>query len=1070
MLKEYYNGKKNKNKKNEMFNKCLRLLRIENPEFIRTRKDAIYVDSNLLSSWDDPIGVEVLNGELDRFNKSNFPEKSHEIKLAARRIFFHSLTGHPSYYSEKTNSRQDEPMYIGLLECGFRAEDDVVDHLKKAFDTKGHVDLLGDLQKTSVHMIPSSDFTFVQRMDPFQMYPHHNIIDFENEKKEERRERQVSEREKWNEAAQIYKNVLEKLIKLNENTINNDTIEEFRKAVDVAISSIIGYCKVDGKYWSESMTDTKGENKRKRMFGIILSQAFTYGALLRRLTLIKAITKLDNLQKSPKAPPNSNPSSSTSTPPTAPTTTLREVYVPELKRRIQEKVKEIGNSLKDFLPLQELGGKKRKEKILSLEETIPKGFELHEYKSDGSLTGLLGITVPDDENDFMKALHFELMQELSRVNSGEPSQAGSSTQNLHSDNDDENDDDDKDDTTEDASNSGEPSQAGSSTQNLHSDNDDDDKDDTTEDVSNSGNSSQASSSTQKTRRKKPKELVLRVDKKTNVLLPKHINKNITDTDDIRVNIPNHVTEIGLNSFARLNFIKEIDLSKTEITTIGIEAFLECNNLTSVKFPNTLKYIGSGAFINCSSLTAVDLSDTVLKDIFSKAFTGCRSLNTVRFPNSLKKIGVYAFLICEALTAVDLRDTAVKYFEGALFSQCTSLTSVEFPKTLRSIGVQAFINCPSLTAVDLSDTVVEDIREQAFSDCIALKTVHFPNSLKKIDVGIFSQCTSLTAVDLSDTVVQEIRPEAFSGCESLISVEFPNTLVYIKDEAFLNCSSLTAVNLSDTVVEEIREQAFSDCIALISVEFPNTLVYISTQAFINCSSLTAVNLSDTVVEEIRSEAFSGCESLTSVEFPKTLVNIGVQAFLNCPSLTAVDLSDTVVEEIRLETFSGCESLISVEFANSLKEIGYGAFYKCTQLNNVDLSNTNLQEIKSNTFQECKSLTTVQFPNSLEKIGEAAFYKCTQLNNVNLSNTKVTMIDSDAFDGCEALTTVQFPIPINEKRSMLAIGDNAFHTKLENIEFRAKLTIIGEEFESRYLEQLQQQRGAYKVRKKQPEPNS
>lgn len=76
----------------------------------------------------------------------------------------------------------------------------------------------------------------------------------------------------------------------------------------------------------------------------------------------------------------------------------------------------------------------------------------------------------------------------------------------------------------------------------------------------------------------------------------------------------------------------------------------------------------------------------------------------------------------------------------------------------------------------------------------------------------------------------------------------------------------------------------------------------------------------------------------------------------------------------------------------------------------------------------------------------------------------MIGRSAFYGCEALTSVEFPIPINDEPRILGIGIHAFDTtNLQNIEFRAELTIIGKEFKEQYEEQLTQQNGEYRVRK-------
>ena len=60
-------------------------------------------------------------------------------------------------------------------------------------------------------------------------------------------------------------------------------------------------------------------------------------------------------------------------------------------------------------------------------------------------------------------------------------------------------------------------------------------------------------------------------------------------------------------------------SKTyRVTTIGMEAFQYCDDLTSVTIPNSVTVIGSYAFSGCSGLTSITI------------------------PNSVTTIGFYAF--------------------------------------------------------------------------------------------------------------------------------------------------------------------------------------------------------------------------------------------------------------------------------------------------------------------------------------------------------------------------------------------------------------------------------------------
>jgi hypothetical protein len=69
-----------------------------------------------------------------------------------------------------------------------------------------------------------------------------------------------------------------------------------------------------------------------------------------------------------------------------------------------------------------------------------------------------------------------------------------------------------------------------------------------------------------------------------------------------------------------------------VTTIGIEAFTSCRNLTLTVFPEVLSSIGGGAFDDCSGLTRIEL------------------------PGSLVSIDASAFIFCTNLTMVTIRAT------------------------------------------------------------------------------------------------------------------------------------------------------------------------------------------------------------------------------------------------------------------------------------------------------------------------------------------------------------------------------------------------------------------------------
>ncbi|MCQ2340783.1 MAG: leucine-rich repeat domain-containing protein, partial [Paludibacteraceae bacterium] len=78
-----------------------------------------------------------------------------------------------------------------------------------------------------------------------------------------------------------------------------------------------------------------------------------------------------------------------------------------------------------------------------------------------------------------------------------------------------------------------------------------------------------------------------------------------------------------------------------VTTIGREAFYDCDGLTSITIPNSVTTIGGRCFEYCTGLTSVTIPNSVTT-IGERAFHDCSGLTSVTIPNSVTTIGERAF--------------------------------------------------------------------------------------------------------------------------------------------------------------------------------------------------------------------------------------------------------------------------------------------------------------------------------------------------------------------------------------------------------------------------------------------
>ena len=111
--------------------------------------------------------------------------------------------------------------------------------------------------------------------------------------------------------------------------------------------------------------------------------------------------------------------------------------------------------------------------------------------------------------------------------------------------------------------------------------------------------------------------------------------------------------------------------------------VDCNSLSSVIIPNHVTQIGNDTFRGCNSLTCVTIGKNVIS-IGDGAFWGCCNLKSITIPNSVTKIGEYAFLDCDGLLSAIIPNSVSVIGESA-FENCTSLKTIYCKSIIPPIG-------------------------------------------------------------------------------------------------------------------------------------------------------------------------------------------------------------------------------------------------------------------------------------------------------------------------------------------------------------------------------------------------
>ena len=489
-----------------------------------------------------------------------------------------------------------------------------------------------------------------------------------------------------------------------------------------------------------------------------------------------------------------------------------------------------------------------------------------------------------------------------------------------------------------------------------------------------------------------------IDKSTSgdIIIPSTVKNPINQTDYA-------VKSIGIYAFYNCKNLTSIEVPNSVIS-IGESAFYGCSGITSMTIPNSVTSIGQHAFYWCSGLSNIDIPNSITS-IDNNVFAYCKSLTSVKIPNSVTSLGNYVFQGCAGLTSIIIPNSVTSVGNG-LFCDCSSLYSVQIPETITSIGNSFFSGCSKLTSFNISNSI-KSIGDYAFSDCTSLNNITIGNSVSSIGENAFKGCNNISTITLNCSEIDAW----FKGITSIKEIVFGNNVKSIGSNAFNECKGLAKVSISNSITS-IGSSAFYGCNSLTSVEISGLETWCSIK-FSNCYSnpLTLAH-----------HLYQNGEEIINLTIPNTVTSIGDYAFYGCNPLTSVKISNSVTN-VGNDAFANCSGITTVEIPNSVLTIGDGSFLNCKSLYSVIIPNS-VTSIGSSSFSSCYALTSISLSNSITSIGENAFYNCYNLSSLIIPSS-VESIGGNAFSQCALLTsvTVESPKPIKISNSVFTSRKNA-----------------------------------------------
>ena len=435
-----------------------------------------------------------------------------------------------------------------------------------------------------------------------------------------------------------------------------------------------------------------------------------------------------------------------------------------------------------------------------------------------------------------------------------------------------------------------------------------------------------------------------------------------------------------------------ELDGIPVTSIGYDAFSDCDSLKSAVIPEGVVSIGSYAFAFCSALESVSLPDSLVF-MDRNPFATCRKLKTVEVSPyhpvfAADGRALYNRQDRTLIVSLDHEDTGsftvaqgTRRIEESAFEGCR-FSSVILPDSVKSIASQAFGSCKNLTEVILPEGV-ETIGSQAFYDSIKLASVTIPDSVTWIGEGVFGCNPALTEVRISpdhpayemigSLLVDKRTREIVMALNSTPAVfEIPEGIKAIREMAFQGSEGLTELIVPDGMTK-IGMDAFSGCADLRAVTLPASLEEIGDRAFEYSRELLVRAPAGSWAEQYARENGYRFEALPAdaggaAAEEQDLFQYNVKED-GTAEITGIINKDIGILEIPAEldghpvisigdlAFIYCDNLRSVVIPEGVISVGSNAFWGCSELESVSIPDS-LVSVEENLFATCRKLKTLK----------------------------------------------------------------------------------------------------------------
>lgn len=401
--------------------------------------------------------------------------------------------------------------------------------------------------------------------------------------------------------------------------------------------------------------------------------------------------------------------------------------------------------------------------------------------------------------------------------------------------------------------------------------------------------------------------------------------------------------------------------------------------------NQIMYVQNDTFAKLPYLVDIDLSGNNLTTIDPNAFANNVGLITLELQqNPLEPIDG-PFLVCRSLLYLYLSDCNLWKLSPSFFSQTPSLNTLDLSgNPLSELEDGIFDSLISLETLKLNRCNLSRISEKTFHSLSHLKTLELARNNLKTHFDwttVLSSMARLELLDLRNSKIVNLPDNAF------VNNQWLRTLILAENElADLDLATTLGTNLIHLETLDLSYCHLKE--PLSELPFSNATKLKTLMLAGNRLSVTVLSIALVPLTRLQVLSLKDCG----------LTRLPSNLFHRFPSLQTLDISYNPLSNAFTGLLSPLENLEHLDMGYSnLKTISKDTFVKMNSMKRLILSGNKLDSLESGLFQNLTHLENLELNHcGLSRLNEAVFYinsTYPDLEELHLAGNPLKVSDDD-----------------------------------------------------------------------------